>query len=193
MKKIWMVLSVFIIATVVFAACGQADEPIEVEETTTEEVAPQAGSTSSTEESPEQERMLAPDFVLTNKEGELISLEKYRGKIIFLNFFTTWCTYCDQEMPDFQEASGKYADDVEFLIVNSFTSDNVSKEEVYEWYESRGLTMEMVIDEEGILKELYPIQGFPTTFFIDREGYVIAYYPGVMSMDIVDQVVAEFK
>lgn len=87
----------------------------------------------------------------------------------------------------------KYADDVEFLIVDVFTSENVSQAEVVDWYESRGFTMEMVIDVEGITSQDYPVTGFPTTYFIDRDGYVLAYYPGAMTPEIIDQVVEEFR
>ncbi len=149
--------------------------------------------TSPQEEAPDRERIKAPDFTLKNAKGESISLSDYQGKIVFLNFFTTWCTYCEIEMPDFQEASLKYADDVEFLIVDVFTSENVSQAEVVDWYESRGFTMEMVIDVEGITSQDYPVTGFPTTYFIDRDGYVLAYYPGAMTPEIIDQVVEEFR
>lgn len=144
-------------------------------------------------EEPEREKIMAPDFTLYNKAGDAVSLSDYRGKIVFLNFFATWCGYCEEEMPDFQAASEKYGDEVVFLIVDAFTTEQISKEEVFEWYESRGFTMEMVIDEEGILSNDYPIQGYPTTFFIDPEGYVIAYYPGLMSEEIIDQVISEIK
>lgn len=147
----------------------------------------------TTEQEPDRERILAPDFTLLNKEGEEVSLSDYRGKIVFLNFFTTWCTYCEIEMPDFQEASEKYADDVEFLIIDVFPSENIDEAGVYEWYESRGFTMEMLIDKDGDLQQFYPVQGFPTTFFIDREGYVIAYYPGAMTPEVIDDVVEQFR
>lgn len=141
----------------------------------------------------EEEKIMAPDFTLLNKAGEEVSLSDYRGKIVFLNFFTTWCKFCDQEMPEFQAASEKYADDVEFLLIDVFTQERVSEDDVYAWYEERNLTMEMLVDVDGTLSKSYPVQAFPTTFFIDRDGSVIAYYPGAMSEAVIDEVVAEFK
>jgi thiol-disulfide isomerase/thioredoxin len=216
MKKIIMMMTLAMI--LILSSCG-SDQGLEVDMVDTEEsvldsakatreesqpsseesageegsTREEANDTSDLGDNENVERFLAPDFTLMNKEGEEVSLSDYRGKIVFLNFFTTWCTYCDQEMPDFEAASKVYSEDVEFLIVNAFTQDNVSKEGVFEWFDERNLTMELLIDEEGILKDAYPVQGFPTTFFIDREGYLLAYYPGLMSESLIDEVVSEFR
>ncbi len=141
----------------------------------------------------EQEKIMAPDFSLTDRDGNEVSLEDYRGKILFLNFFTTWCKYCDQEMPEFQAAVEAYPDDLDFLLVDVFTQENVSVDDVYDWYDERDLTMDMVIDVDGELLRDYPIQAFPTTFFIDRDGSVLAYFPGAMTGDMIEQVIDEFK
>lgn len=204
MKKI---LGIMIVTSLLaLTACGSTDvndtenlridNEVEVTETSDAIVSEDDTAASADVEEaaePEGEIIMAPDFTLTNINGVEMTLSDLRGKIVFLNFFTTWCTYCETEMPDFEEASAKYSDDVEFLIVDVFQQENVSKQEVINWYEDRGFTMPMVIDEEGILAESYPVPGFPTTYFIDRDGSLIAYYPGAMTPEIIDQVVEEFR
>lgn len=163
---------------------SSGSEPTETEEAKEDE---------DSQEEPEQEKIMAPDFTLMDREGNPVSLSDYRGKIVFLNFFTTWCTYCDLEMPEFEKASKEYEEDLVILLVDVYTQERISEEEVYAWYDERNLTMELVIDTEGVLTRDYPIQAFPTTFFIDRDGSVLAYFPGAMTEDIIAQVVNEFK
>ncbi len=172
------------------AALETPDEEVSSEEDS-QETSEETSSDQAEEE--EREKIMAPEFSLTDRDGNEVTLEDYRGKIVFLNFFTTWCKYCDQEMPEFEIASKEYPDDVAFLLVDVYTQENVSIDEVYDWYDERDLTMDMVIDVEGALMRDYPIQAFPTTFFIDRDGSVLAYFPGAMTADMIDQVINEFK
>jgi len=162
----------------------------ENQEESMDDLATQEAATTS---QPEREVIMAPDFTLTSSTGEPISLSDYRGKIVFLNFWTTWCKYCLEEMPDFQEAYEKYGDDLQILLVNVTTDENIDREGVIDWYEQFDYTMPMVLDEEGEVTSQFTIPGYPTTYFIERDGSIIAYYPGLMSTELIDEVMLEFK
>ena len=192
MKK-WMVL-VFMTSLLTLAACGKEPEVNTVAEENQEEIMDDpATQEAATTSQPEREVIMAPDFTLTSSTGEPISLSDYRGKIVFLNFWTTWCKYCLEEMPDFQEAYEKYGDDLQILLVNVTTDENIDRQGVIDWYEQFDYTMPMVLDEEGDVTSQFTIPGYPTTYFIERDGSIIAYYPGLMSTELIDEVMLEFK
>lgn len=151
-------------------------------------------ATSSSNEPLEEEVFMAPDFTLMSSKGEEISLSDYRGKIVFVNFFTTWCKYCVIEMPEFQKAVEKYGDDLVILLVDVTTDGNeLPVDEVIEWYEAFDYTMPMVLDVDGDLLGDYPISAYPTTYFVDRDGSMIAYYPGGMTEEFIDSFMEEYK
>ena len=121
----------------------------------------------------------APDFVLREPgTGRLVKLSDYRGKTVVLNFWATWCGPCRFEMPEFQktyaEGGGK---DVTILAVDFRESD----EQVLYFQEQFGLTFPLVLDRQGTVAAHYGVEGFPATFFIDREGIVRAKNLGPVS------------
>ncbi len=192
MKK-WMTV-LLMISVLTLAACSKEPEVNQVENDNQEEIMDETiTQESATTSQPEREVIMAPEFTLTSSTGEAISLSDYRGKIVFLNFWTTWCKYCLEEMPDFQEAYEKYGDDLQILLVNVTTDENTDRAGVIKWYEQFDYTMPMVLDEDGDVTSQFTIPGYPTTYFIDRDGSVIAYYPGLMSTELIDEVMLEFK
>lgn len=192
MKK-WMTV-LLMISVLTLAACSKEPEVNQVENDNQEEIMDETiTQESATTSQPEREVIMAPEFTLTSSTGEAISLSDYRGKIVYLNFWTTWCEYCLEEMPDFQEAYEKYGDDLQILLVNVTTDENTDRAGVIKWYEQFDYTMPMVLDEDGDVTSQFTIPGYPTTYFIDRDGSVIAYYPGLMSTELIDEVMLEFK
>ncbi len=133
----------------------------------------------------------AYDFTLTDWQDNEVTLSDYEGKIVFLNVFTTWCTYCDQEMPVFQENYDAYQGDVVFLLVDYFVSERDPESYVKSWYQERGYTMPMVIDLEGALVTKYPVRAFPTTYIIDRLGRNLGAVEGKMTAEMVEMVVEQ--
>lgn len=192
MKKwiIWMLMTTLL----TLAACGKEPEVNQADNENQEEIMDDIETQeAATTSQPEREVIMAPEFTLTSSTGEAISLSDYRGKIVFLNFWTTWCKYCLEEMPDFQKAYEKYGDDLEILLVNVTTNENIDREGVIDWYEQFDYTMPMVLDEEGDVTSQFTIPGYPTTYFIDRDGSIISYYPGLMSTELIDEIMEEFK
>ncbi|MDF1618549.1 TlpA disulfide reductase family protein, partial [Petrocella sp. FN5] len=197
MKK-WIAL-LLLTSLFALAACGKEPQIDTMDEESQEGVMDEASTQdqetqdAATTSQPAREVIMAPDFTLTSSTGEAISLSDYRGKIVFLNFWTTWCKYCLEEMPDFQAAYEKYGDDLQILLVNVTTNENTDRKGVIDWYEQFDYTMPMVLDEVGDVTGQFTIPGYPTTYFIDRDGSVIAYYPGLMSTELIDEVMEEFK
>lgn len=161
-------------------------------------------SSSQGEEKPatqgEKEAIPAPSFALTDQDGKGHKLSEYRGKVIFLNFWATWCGPCQREMPDIQalyEKYGKNAQDVVVLgVANPKTKDaphNQDQEEagIISYLSENGYSYPVLMDRTGDLFNAYGISSFPTTFMIDREGNVFGYVTGMLTADIMESIVRQ--
>jgi len=164
-------------------------------ETTTEASTDTTTDTSSNSgESETQELQKYIDIELVDKDGNPASISDYEGKFIALNFFGVWCKYCMEEMPDLQEVYSEYeGDDFVILLVNATTTENIGKEGVKKWYEDGGYTMPMIMDLDGKALEIYPVSGFPTTYFIDKQGYILGAVPGMLTKDMLLEILATYN
>ena len=113
----------------------------------------------------------APDFTIKGQDGREIKLSDYRGKLVFLNFWATWCKPCVDEMPAMETLKNKFKDrKFQMLAV---TVDN-RWNEVNEFYKQYNLTIPAYLDPgQRIAKGLYKTTGIPETFLIDGNGFVI--------------------
>lgn len=118
----------------------------------------------------------SPDFTLNNLEGEEVSLSDYRGQIVVLNFWATWCKYCDIEMPDLQKLTDEN-EDVVVLAVDV----REDKGTVSNYIEEGNYTFPVVLDKKGTVASTYLVSAFPTSFFIDEEGILVGMIPGMMT------------
>ena len=117
-------------------------------------------------------------YVLTAFEGSPLDVSQYAGKALFLNFFTGWCGYCMQEMPEIKEIYDAY-DPNEVAIVLVHVWDGETAEESAAVVKQYGLEeLNLVEDEQFQLATLIGLTGYPTSIFIDKEGYL---YGGVAS------------
>jgi peroxiredoxin len=111
------------------------------------------------------------DFELPNLEGKPVTLESFKGKVVFLNFFATWCGPCKAEMPSMQKLYEKLKPEgFEILAVDLQESTEVVRSFVKRYQ----LTFPVVIDSSGEIGAYYGARSIPTTYIIDREGIVIA-------------------
>ena len=111
----------------------------------------------------------APDFKLKTLDGKEVSLSDYRGKVVLINFWATWCPPCREEMPLFKRVYERYKNKgFEILAVSTDTSVDPVKKFVKEYK----LDFPVLLDTDNI-SSLYGIQGLPTSFLIDREGKIV--------------------
>jgi cytochrome c biogenesis protein CcdA/peroxiredoxin len=128
----------------------------------------------------------APNFQAVNDKGDTVKLSDYRGKVVILNFWATWCGPCRVEMPEFEKAYQAQADKgfVVLAVNNRETTDKVAA-----FRSDMALTFPIIMDENGDLQSKYSIQGYPTTYVIDRKGVIVAVQPGPMTAAQVSQLV----
>ena len=136
-----------------------------------------------TTEPAEPEPVAAPDFTVLDWDGNEVNFSDYLGKPIVLNFWAHWCGPCQMEMPEFNAAYERLGGEVTFLMVHEGAAVEDGKEKVTEG----GYTFPVVFDVDGSAGSLYGITAYPTSFFIDADGNLQAYYMGAMDASLLQQ------
>ncbi|TDJ13318.1 MAG: TlpA family protein disulfide reductase [Gammaproteobacteria bacterium] len=121
----------------------------------------------------------APDFVLRSSTGENLRLSEYRGDVVMINFWATWCGPCRQEMPLLDELYGRYQR-VGFSLLGVNIDDDSRR--AMAMVKELGVRFPVLFDEEKKVSKLYEVEAMPMTILLDREGTVrhihYGYKPG---------------
>lgn len=121
---------------------------------------------------PVLEGRTAPDFTLPDLKGKIYKLSDYKGKVVFVNFWATWCKPCEEEMPSMQimyQVLKKSYPDFELLAVSV---DSKEADVVESFVKKYGITFPVLHDKKGRIKEIYKTTGVPETFIIDQNGII---------------------
>ncbi|MBV7274735.1 redoxin domain-containing protein [Clostridium sp. PL3] len=152
---------------------------------------------SNNEEVTKVNKIKAPDFTLLDQYGDAHKLSDYKGKVVFLNFWATWCPPCRDELPHIEEIYKEYKNNSEDVIVLGLTAPKLgregSKEYIKDFISKQGYTFPVVFDNGGNIMEQYEIEVFPTTFIVDKEGNVNKYIPGAMDKATMEKLINEAK
>lgn len=150
-----------------------------------------------TEDEEEEEKIPAPDFTLVDQYGEQHTLSDYKEKVVFLNFWATWCPPCRMEMPYIEEIYNENNLNSEDVVILGVAGPNLGREgdidHIVKFLEDEGYTFPVVFDEEGQVLAKYYIQSFPNTFIIDKEGNVKYYVPGAIDKETMESLINDAK
>ncbi|MDW8328128.1 MAG: redoxin domain-containing protein [Anaerolineales bacterium] len=130
----------------------------------------------------------APDFVLFDLEGRQVRLSDFKGQVVLLNFWATWCSPCEAEMPAIEDRYATFKS--HGLVVLGINQDE-DTETVKAFVERLGLSFTIVLDPGAVVGELYRARGLPTTFIVDRDGKIIVQKVGFMSDRQLDQYLSQ--
>jgi thiol-disulfide isomerase/thioredoxin len=124
----------------------------------------------------------APEFrALHVTSGDTVDLEAYRGEVVLLNIWATWCIPCEAEMPSIERLHQELGP--AGLRVVAVSVDNGPPEDVGQWVADRELTFEILQDQSGRIERVYQTTGVPETFLIDREGVIVKKIIGAAEWD----------
>ena len=135
-------------------------------------------------------------FELVDQYGNTHTLDDYKGKVIFLNFWATWCGPCRAEMPEIQDLYEKYKDSEDVVVLGVAApsmGQEISKQGIAEFLETNGYTYPVLMDTNWELFQGYGISAFPTTFMIDTDGNVYGAIRGQLTYDIMEDIIRQTK
>lgn len=128
---------------------------------------------------PEHDRKLAPDFSLKDATGKTVKLSDYRGKVVLLNFWATWCGPCKIEIPWFIEFQQQYKDRDFAVLGVSLDDDGWTSVKPY--VEQKKINYRVMIGTEELSTLYGGVESLPTTFMIDRGGRIATMHEGLVS------------
>ena len=133
---------------------------------------------------PESKRKPAPEINLEDSLGKTATLEQYRGQVVVLDFWATWCHACKQEIPWFAEFHQKYRS--KGLVIIGVSLDDDGWKVVRPFIETAKVPYRIVLGNNSTAT-LYGISGMPDTFLIDRQGRLAATYTGMVDRDNIEK------
>ncbi len=132
----------------------------------------------------------APDFEIRYPDGTKTRLSDLRGRPVLVNFWATWCTFCEAEMPAIQKAYERYKEDgFIVLAVNSRESDGT----VADFMSAYNLTFTVAIDPTDAIFRKYRGGGWPHSVFVDKQGIVSNIYTGQLNSRLLEQFIGEVR
>ena len=130
----------------------------------------------------------APEFTVTDIDGKKLALSDYKGKVVLLDFWATWCTPCRAEIPHFVEMQQKYGPQG-FQVVGISMDDDA--EPVKEFYRQFNMNYPVAVGDDKLAQSFGGVLGLPVNFIIDREGRIHAKYLGATDVSVIDKAVSD--
>lgn len=133
---------------------------------------------------------IAPDFALVTLDGKTVRLSDYRGQVVFLNFWATWCPPCRNEMPSMEKLH-KAMQGYNFVIL-AVSIDKKTTYHVKSFVNKKGYSFPVLHDITKEVAANYGVSGIPTTLIVDKDGVIVSRILGGKAWDS-DNVVDYFK
>lgn len=138
-----------------------------------------------------------PNIELVDQNGKKHNLEDYKGKVIMINFWVSWCSDCKTEMPEIVKLYKEYGENKKDLVILGVVSpvskeypnnkDRIDKKELLKYIANNKYTFPSLFDETGKTYSEYEIDEYPSTFIIDRNGHLKVFVKGAISKEELKQ------
>ncbi|MHB8776578.1 MAG: peroxiredoxin family protein [Anaerolineales bacterium] len=118
-----------------------------------------------------KEGFIAPDFTLDLLDGGSVTLSDLRGKVVLVNFWTSWCPPCRLEMPAIEKTYRSYKD-LGFVVIGLNLTAQDSEKDAANFIKEIGVSFPIALDRDNAVGNLYLVTALPTSYFIDRKGVI---------------------
>ncbi|MDI6809407.1 MAG: TlpA disulfide reductase family protein [Candidatus Eisenbacteria bacterium] len=129
----------------------------------------------------------APDFTLKDLSGNDVTLSNFKGKVVLIDFWATWCGPCKMEIPHLKELYSQYKK--EGFEVIGISLDRGGMRVVKPFVEKYGMEYTTVMGTDDVVKAYGGIRGIPTAFLISRDGFIIKKYVGYQKKSVFEEVI----
>ncbi len=121
----------------------------------------------------------APDFSLTDLDGNQVTLSEHRGKKVILNFWATWCPPCRAEMPDLERLAHDHQGTLTVLLIDL----EEGEEQIRPFLDDIGVTLVPLLDSDAAVATMYRVAALPTSLIIDEEGVIQEVQAGAVTYE----------
>lgn len=136
----------------------------------------------------QEEPVMLPDFTVIDAQGNAVTSDSFAGKPTVINFWATWCSYCKQEMPDFQAAYETYGDRINFVMIDAVDGGQETVEAGKQYIADNGYTFPVYFDADMEAVLSCGVTGFPATLFVSAQGEVLLGWPGYLEGAQLDKM-----
>lgn len=171
--KSWIYTGVFVIAALIFFIINNSED--------VGEQGPYPPNYTPTNTSSLQPAAM---FVLQKTDGNMLNLADYKGKVVILDFWATWCPPCRKGIPDLIEIKKQYGEDFEIVGVSV---DTDTKPDVPGFIEEYGINYPVVYGNMGVYNQYGGIRSIPTAFIINQEGQIFKKYVGLVPKETLQK------
>ncbi len=127
------------------------------------------------------------EFTVIDESGKEINFSSVYGKPSVVNIWATWCPYCIEEFPDFQDMYDKYKDKINFLMINATDGQNETVEKASDFIKNTGYSFPVYYDVYFEASGTFSATHLPTTFFIDSNGNAVTYARGKLDRESLEK------
>ncbi|MHC4975103.1 MAG: TlpA family protein disulfide reductase [Planctomycetota bacterium] len=134
---------------------------------------------------------IAPDFTLKDQDGNDVSLSDYRGQVVIIDFWATWCSACKVTMPGVNNFARKY-EDTGVKVIGIQTMDPGKESEGRAYFHEQGYTYTDLYDEGDLVAQQYRLTVLPSFYVIGKDGTVLSRFPGGPQEEMLEQILSDY-
>lgn len=129
----------------------------------------------------------APDFMVYDLENKPVKLADFKGKVVILDFWATWCPPCLEEIPHFKKLHQQYSG--QGLVILGVSLDEAGRDHVKEFMKENSIPYPIAMSNDKIVEDFGGIRGIPTTFVIDRDGKIVSKLVGYHDLEEFESLI----
>ncbi len=175
MKRFILPFSVLFISLALLGCNRNASKASEEQNNNASESVDNSAS-NSTDENSAFDNQQAPDFTLKDTQGKKISLQNYRGKIVIIDFWATWCPPCRRGIPDLIQIQKEFKNNV---VVLGISLDTDTKKDVVPFMKNMGINYPVVYANSQVIQDYGNVEAIPTSFVINKNGKIVNQHIGL--------------